>query len=120
MSAPVRKAVTPKIDIDIAWKRFVALSKPMDSAKQTKIQAYSLFSFVTWPALAAFGHYTMKLDYPEHAARHELVDKTMPYMNNPQNIIFKWGSPCTLLDFECSYNHRKNEGLDAVKFPQRQ
>jgi hypothetical protein len=28
-------------------------------------------------------------------------------MNNPNNIVYTWGTPCTFLDFECSYKHRK-------------
>jgi len=28
-------------------------------------------------------------------------------MNNPNNIVYTWGTPCTLFDFECSYKYRE-------------
>ena len=68
-------------------------------------------STACWPALAYFGHYTLEKDYPEHMARHAYVDKTMPYMANPAKINYKWGTPCTLFDFECAYKHRKENDL---------
>lgn len=78
------------------------------SSAVDKIAAFQFISLATWPGLAAFGHYTMARDYPEHVARHHYVNKEYPYMANPQDVMYKWGTPCTLFDFECSYKHRKS------------
>lgn len=107
--APLYKVPTP--NLEIAWKRMYEMMKPMDSAKKNRLLFMQVSSTLCWPALAFFGHYTLEKDYPEHTARHAYVDKTMPYMANPSNIRYKWGTPCTVFDFECAYRHRKENGL---------
>jgi hypothetical protein len=105
-TVPVTKLVAP--NLALAWKRLYAMATPMEAAKKNKIVFYQICATGTWPALCYFGHYTMVKDYPEHAARHALVNKKMPYMANPSNVVYKWGTPCTLFDFDCAYNHRKS------------
>lgn len=105
MSLPVAPLAAP--NLALAWKRLYAMMQPMSQQKKTKIAFYQICAMGTWPALAWFGQLTMEADYPEHVARHAYVDKTMPYMKNPMNVQYTWGTPCTLFDFECHYAHRK-------------
>eukprot|EP00933_Yihiella_yeosuensis_P009867 TRINITY_DN116040_c0_g1_i1.p1 TRINITY_DN116040_c0_g1~~TRINITY_DN116040_c0_g1_i1.p1 ORF type:complete len:114 (-),score=19.46 TRINITY_DN116040_c0_g1_i1:146-487(-) len=97
----------PRINVATFWRRMYKLSKPMTQAQATQFKVMGWLTALTWPGIAWFAKYTMEMEEIEHPEHRKHVNKNYPYMNNPNNIVYTWGTPCTFLDFECSYKHRK-------------